>query len=113
MAAADMQPSVQQTEQRRSRGRPFVKGVSGNPNGSRLIIERRGRMEAEIAADLGGNLSAVDRVLLSRGVELLTRKPRSHTDAVRLVNAATRIIDKLRAKYQSEEIVPSLREFGL
>jgi len=38
-------------------------------------------------------------MLLSRCVELLTRKPRSHTDAVRLVNAGTRIIDKLRDKY--------------
>src|SRR5262249_751462 len=99
---------------RRGAGRPFPKGVSGNPRGSRVIIERRAAIEADLVGDMGGDISAADRVLLSRGVELLTRKPRSHTDAVRLVNAGTRIIDKLHSKYAKREperrSLPSLSE---
>jgi hypothetical protein len=92
--------AMQQGEQReRQRGRPWPRGQSGNPAGSRLIIERRAAIEADLVRDLGGDLSPADHMLLSRGVELLCRKPRSHTDAVRLVNAGTRIIDKLRDKY--------------
>jgi hypothetical protein len=30
---------------------------------------------------------------------MLTRRPRSHDEAVRLLNAGSRVIDRLRAKY--------------
>jgi hypothetical protein len=110
ITAAAMQQNLQQREQRRPRGRPFPKGQSGNPGGSRLIIERRAKMEAEIAHELGDDLSATDRILLSRAVELLTRRTRSHTDSVRGLNTAHRILQSLRAKYQAEEIAPSLQE---
>jgi hypothetical protein len=42
---------------------------------------------------------------------LLSRKPRSHNEAVRLLNAASRIIDRLRSKYRAQETVPSLSEY--
>jgi hypothetical protein len=101
----------QQTSQRsKQRGRPWRRGESGNPGGSRLIIERRAKMEAEIAHELGDDLSATDRILLSRAVELLTRRTRSHTDSVRGLNTAHRILQSSRAKYQAEEIAPSLQE---
>jgi hypothetical protein len=74
------------------------------------MIEKRAATEAEIAGELGGDLTAADRMLLHRAVELLTRKSRSHTDAVRLVNAGSRIINQLRAKYAKDEITPSLDE---
>jgi hypothetical protein len=74
-------------------------------------MEKRAAMEAELAADLGGNLSMADRIMLARAVELLCRRPRSHDDAVRLTNAATRILQALRAKHVAEDTVPSLSEY--
>jgi hypothetical protein len=97
-----MQPTVQQSEQRerqRSRGRPFVKGRSGNPAGSRGRLSKRAMMQAEITTELGGHLSAADQIMLEPAVELLSRRPQSHNEAVRLVNAGSRILGQLRAKY--------------
>jgi hypothetical protein len=79
-------------------------------NARRNGAEKRAAMEAEIAAELGGNLSAADTLLLRRGVELLTKRPRGHTDAVRAVNAGSRIIARLRAKYAVEEPLPTLEQ---
>jgi hypothetical protein len=71
-------------------------------NARRSGAEKRAAMEAEIAAELGGNLSAADMLLLRRSVELLTKRPRGHTDAVRAVNAGSRVIAQLRQKYREE-----------
>src|SRR6516162_1176786 len=59
----------------------------------------RAALKAEISAELGGSLSAADAVLLTRAVELLVVRPKSHTDAVRSANTANRILRTLRAKY--------------
>jgi hypothetical protein len=101
-----MQPNPQPNDQprrRRGPGRPFRPGKSGNPLGGRLMIEKRAAMQAEITAELGGQLSATDEMMLQRAVELLTRRPQSHNEAVRLINAGSRIIGQLRAKYAKRE----------
>jgi hypothetical protein len=59
----------------------------------------RSRLQAEITAELGGSLSTADAILLTRAVELLIVRPKSHTDAVRAANTANRILRALRAKY--------------
>ena len=110
---ATAQPSHQPNEQptrRRGRGRPFPKGVSGNALGSRVIIEKRAAMLADLERECGRPIVGTDRIMAERGIEMLTRRPRSHNEAVRLLNAGSRIIDRLRARYQAEEIAPSLQE---
>jgi hypothetical protein len=62
-------------------------------------VAARAALKAEITAELGGSLSAADAVLLTRAVELLVVRPKSHTDAVRSANTANRILRTLRAKY--------------
>jgi hypothetical protein len=74
-------------------------------------VAAKAALKAKIAAELGGNLSATDEILLTRAVELLIIRPKSRTDAVRAINTANRILQSLRAKYQSDEIVPSLAEY--
>jgi hypothetical protein len=70
-------------------------------------------MEAEIAAELGGNLSAADTLLLRRGVELLTKRSKNPTLAVRAVNAGARVIARLRSKYPAiPRRRPTLQELG-
>jgi hypothetical protein len=63
-------------------------------------------LKAEIVAELGGKLSAADAILLTRAVELLVVRPKSHTDAVRAANTANRILRTLRAKYAAEQTTP-------
>jgi hypothetical protein len=69
-------------------------------------VAARAALKAEITAELGGSLSAADAVLLTRAVELLVVRPKSHTDAVRAANTANRILRTLRAKYAAEPITP-------
>jgi hypothetical protein len=69
-------------------------------------VARKAALKAEITAELGGNLSAADAILLTRAVELLAVRPQSHTDAVRATNTANRILRALRAKYAAGQITP-------
>ena len=70
-------------------------------------VAARAALKAEITAELGGSLSAADAMLVTRAVELLIARPKSHTDAVRAANTANRILRTLRAKYAAEQTVPS------
>src|SRR6516165_7346771 len=70
-------------------------------------VAARAALKAEIIAELGGSLSAADAMLVTRAVELLVVRPKSHTDAVRAANTANRILRTLRAKYAAEQTVPS------
>ena len=63
----------------------------------------RARLESEIIAELGADLTASDRLELRHAVELLTRRPRDHVDAVRCSNAGSRIIAKVRARIKQRE----------
>src|SRR5215472_14484299 len=62
-------------------------------------VAAKAALKAEVIAELGGNVSATDAILLTRAVELLAVRPKSHTDAVRAANTANRILRILRAKY--------------
>src|SRR6516164_11025946 len=62
----------------------------------------RARLESEIIAELG-DLTASDRLELRHAVELLTRRPRDHVDAVRCSNAGSRIIAKVRTRIKQRE----------
>src|SRR6516164_393146 len=63
----------------------------------------RARLETEIIAELGANLTAIDRLELRHAVELLTRRPRDHVDAVRCSYAGSRIIAKVRSRIKQRE----------
>jgi hypothetical protein len=63
----------------------------------------RAQLESEIIAELGADLTATDRVELRHAVDLLTRRPRDHVDAVRCSNAGSRIIAKVRARIKQRE----------
>jgi hypothetical protein len=69
-------------------------------------VAARAALKAEITAELGGSLSTADAILLTRAVELLIVRPKSHTDAVRATNTANRILRALRAKYAAEQTAP-------
>ena len=58
----------------------------------------RAQLESELLAELGVDLTASDRLELRHAVDLLTRRPRDHVDAVRCSNAGSRIIAKVRAR---------------
>ena len=104
--------AVQQALQRK-RGRPFPRGVSGNPLGYRVHEAKALQLRAEIARELG-DLMAGDEILLARAVELLVSRPRSRNDGIRAINTAHRILRTLRAKYSKadqDDIVPSLASY--
>jgi hypothetical protein len=69
-------------------------------------VAAKAALKAEITAELGGNLSTADAILLTRAVELLAVRPKSHTDAVRAANTANRILRTLRAKYAAGQMTP-------
>jgi hypothetical protein len=54
-------------------------------------------MMVDIERDIGGGeLSPADRILVAKAVDLLMAKPRSHNDRVRAINAADRILQRIR-----------------
>src|SRR6516162_6603393 len=72
-------------------------------NGYTRKAAERARLESEIIAELGTDLTASDRLELRHAVELLTRRPRDHVDAVRCSNAGSRIIAKVRTRIKQRE----------
>jgi hypothetical protein len=72
-------------------------------NGRTRKAAERARLESEIIAELGGDLTVTDRLELRHAVELLTRRPRNHVDAVRCSNAGSRIIAKVRTRIKQRE----------
>lgn len=83
---------------RRTRGR-FQPGQSGNPSGC-TKGKRYLELHAQIIGDLGGeaNLSGIERVIVGQAVSLLLRseKSKDDTNAVRLSNAASRLLSRLK-----------------
>jgi hypothetical protein len=64
----------------------------------------RAKLESELLAELGAdNLTASDRLELRHAVDLLTRRPDNHVDAVRCSNAGSRIIAKVRTRIKQRE----------
>jgi len=79
--------------------RPYQPGENHH---TRKAAERA-RLESEIIAELGAELTASDRLELRHAVELLTRRPRDHVDAVRCSNSGSRIIAKVRTRIKQRE----------
>ncbi len=102
-----------ETQHRKPRGRPWPKGTSGNPSGSR-VNTRAVVLFAEMAADFGGvdALSGVDRAMLMQACRLMARGARAKAadDAVRLTSEARRILQSLR-KPVPRKSGPSLSEY--
>ena len=96
MAAETSADNRNQRGQFTSRNQAYRRGVA-----------TKAALKAEIIAELGGNVSATDAILLTRAVELLAVRPKSHTDAVRAANTANRILRVLRAKYAAGQITSS------
>lgn len=104
-------------QQRRGAGRPFPKGVSGNPKGdpAKTIRERAAELRATILSDFQA-LAAIDSVLLDRACLLLAKSERLHrtkdVDAgIRMTSEARRILQSLRRHRRSRDVAPlSLRE---
>jgi hypothetical protein len=101
-----LQSREQTGRQRRKGGNPsWRKGVSGNPEGARLTIERHAALLRDLTHDLERDLGAVltvtDRVLIERAAHLLLARPRSHNDRVRAANTADRIIQRVRERHNA------------
>jgi hypothetical protein len=86
-------------EKRLANLRPYQRGENGH---TRKAAERA-QLESEIIAELGADLTVSDRLELRHAVELLTRRPRDHVDAVRCSNAGSRIIAKVRMRIKQRE----------
>ena len=98
---------VQKSTQRlMPRGRPFPKGVSGNPSG-KTLGKRYMALFADLASDLGGEeaLTGIERALLGQAVGLMVRaeRVRNTDDAVRLANASARLLASLRKGHKARE----------
>jgi hypothetical protein len=97
LAAANEQRAPQR---HKPRGRPWPPGVSGNPDGARTRGKRFAELYDNMAADFGGAkaLTSVQAVMLAQSVRLLMRAEREKNaeDAVRLSNAAMRMLGTLR-----------------
>ena len=73
-------------------------------------VAAKAALKAEIIAELGGDLSTADEILLTRAVELLVRRQNSRNDAVRATNTANRILRALRARYWQKKLAPTLEQ---
>jgi hypothetical protein len=86
-------------EKRLANLRPYQRGENHH---TRKAAERA-QLESEIIAELGANLTVSDKLELRHAIELLTRRPRDHVDAVRCSNAGSRIITKVRTRIKQRE----------
>jgi hypothetical protein len=95
-----LQHAVPATEQHVV-GRPWPKGMSGNPTGIR-ISKHALKLFYEIAAELGGvdSLPAMDAALLLQATRLLVRSSRlkDHDAAIRMSSEARRTLEGLRRR---------------
>ena len=90
------------------RGRPWPKGVSGNPSGSRTS-KRAVLLADEMAADLG-ELNAIERTMLAQACKLLIRSERVKdlSVATRMSSEARRLLELLR-RHAAPKPAPAVR----
>ena len=72
------------------------KGTSPNPGGLQRG-KRYTELHGKLLAELGGNLTAIEAVLLDKAVTLLLRRTKNNADVVKLTSEARRILNRLRA----------------
>jgi hypothetical protein len=119
-----MQPTVQprlqpsdQPRRRRGAGRPFPKGVSGNPSGSKQpkrYLEILGCVLADLGVGGLGELSGLDRLAVEQVVQQLRRAERAkdHAEAARCSRTAQQWLKDLQGRRAKREPSgPSLREY--
>jgi hypothetical protein len=106
---SDVASRTEQQLQRKVRGRPFPPGVSGCPGG---VSKTYRELYADLEADLGGDLSAVERLQLDQVVGLVLRGRREKDIGARVkaVNASARLLAKLKADHQVQPAYVPLRE---
>jgi hypothetical protein len=113
MDSEQQTPAIEQTR-KLPRGKPWPKGVSGNPLGRQVTSKRVTELFTAIAADLGGEgaISAIDRAMLMQACRLLVRSEctRDADLALRLSNASARLLATLR-KYQRKPEAPTLGDY--
>lgn len=92
---------------------PWPPGTSGNPSGSKLNKRVAALFDA-MAADFEGTLSAIDRTMLLQACRLLIRSERTPDAdlAVRLSNAAARLLASLRSAKRREPIGETFAEIA-
>jgi len=90
----------------------FKPGMSANPGGLILRGARARTLYNSIAADLGGDLTAIEAAQLGEAVRLQIKAERTAdaTASVRLSNASTRILERLKHRSRAQL---SLQELGL
>ena len=102
--------AIEQTVEQRPGhgGRPWPKGVSGNPSGN-TMGKRAAELFAAMATDFP-ELSGIERSLLQQAAKLMARSERAKeaTDAVRCANAAARLLASLKKSKRDHK--PSYRE---
>jgi len=111
-----MQGPEQATQQGPHRFRP---GQSGNPSGRLSNAARQERIEQktkELAIEFGGleTLSPVEKVMLEQAATLLSRRPSSAEDVVRVANSVQRLLGALgkRKGRREPEHVPLRERLG-
>jgi len=101
MLQSRQQTGPQAAPQRRKGGNPsWVKGRSGNPEGARLVQQRRQDVEQSFLTELGDvELMVIDRERLKRACAALVRRTRDDNQAVRLLRVANETLRELRERY--------------
>jgi hypothetical protein len=110
--AAEPEHRLDRALVRRVVGRPWVKGQTGCPGGNPRNGKQYRALYAELEADLGGNLSAIERVQLDQavGLVILSRRERSSTRRVRLANQVQVLLRALNARRKTMAVTKPLRE---
>jgi hypothetical protein len=86
-----VQPEPTPEERRHNGGRPWPKGVSGSPSGSKLS-KRFAELFAAARAEFGdAALSASDHALLEQACGLMARRMRDEENSIKATNAARRL----------------------
>jgi hypothetical protein len=109
MEIAGQVTGIEQEKLRTARGR-FVKGVSGNPGGGRVIQQCADELFTAMRADFGEELSGTDEALLRQAAWLLARARRGKCapdECIRMSSVAHRIIAGLR-KHAAPAAAPAV-----
>ena len=96
-------------------GRPFKRGNRVNPLGRGSRKSRQRELYAAIIADTGGPLSPLEDAFANEAARQLARASTSRDDAlrVRLVNAAGKLVDRIKQSLAARCTGPQKTAFDL